>query len=207
MNIAFSIETLTSGCEVDETWAATFEQRWVCKDCRKLDRRCRGNGYDVVLSTRPRYGAMDWAVGPVGTYSLIHRSFAELLTAGVTHDLVFGRVFLGDGVELKDYATYLGQKPIPIRGTSGSYRRQCKDCGSFIYSAGYSWYVARHALRALELYELDAGRLLVVDEARLKRIDRKRWKGIRIQKLPLVDEPQDGIAEFPDNWYYRGVPS
>ena len=62
----------------------------------------------------------------------------------------------------------------------------------------------RSALRSLDVYESGFGSGLFVKEHILARIDRKRWKGIQVGKLPVIDEPQDGIAEFPENWYHRG---
>lgn len=204
METVFDIGPNSSGHETDGNWSAEFESRWLCPECRCLDHALREREFDIVLASRPRQAALEWARGPLGIYSLIRRDFAELVLRDAADEFALGRVFLSGGKSLPDYATYLGKLPQPIRGGPDSRRRWCSTCGSFIYTPTIPWYVLREGVSGPPVCQSGFGAGLLMRSEVAERIDRKRWKGLRTHKLPVLDEPQDGIADFPENWYYRG---
>jgi hypothetical protein len=149
--------------------------------------------------------ALSYAFPPL--VCIVQRAFLESFGDSVKSNLTIGSVFLKNGELISDYVACLGKKPIVIRGgVRYSKSRVCGECGSFRYSAYGTpdTYLLKSSLTELMLYQEAASSGLVVNEELRNRIDKKRWKGFTIQKLPVLDEPRDGIENFPENYYYRG---
>lgn len=198
-DILYEVEPSGYGCETDPTWVRGFEEDSVCPDCRRFRGVLRSTGYSVHLTKRPRQAALNWAIGPRGIYDLIRRDFCEMLLDGVKHDLRLGRVFLANGQELVGYATYIGKVPLVIRGGPKSYCRVCAVCESFIYSPATPEGVCRSSLREQGVYQ-SAGGGLILEKSVFLRIETRRWKGLKVNRLPVLDKALDGLTEFPTNW-------
>ena len=189
-------------CIPSPSWLREFESKWACPKCGKLDRSVYDTGYDIVLETPPRPGALGWALSPLRMYRLINRGFACALLNDRSHDVVLGRVFACDGSERWNYATYIGRTPLAVRGGPASKRDVCDNCGTLCYYPLQSWYVLQASLSSQDVYQgIGISEDLIVSDSVFRSIDRKRWKGLQIHKLPVLDEPQDGIRNFPENWY------
>ena len=116
----------------------------------------------------------------------------------VNEYLETGSVFLSDGTLLDNLITFIGSRRIPLRGSDKSkYRGQCKKCGRYRYIPDYPWYVLEESYFEQPIYQPWGLNGLIVNEELYSRIEKGKWKGIYITKLPVVDEPKDGIDEIP----------
>ena len=113
--------------------------------------------------------------------------------------LVLGKVLNIDGEPYEDFVTFTAPYALPIRGGRSSSRGVCETCGQLGYYPlphGYE-YIARESLRPGRLLYACSLYLLVLNEELLDRIDLKTCKKLRITELPVKNEPEDGIADFP----------
>ena len=60
----------------------------------------------------------------------------------------------------------------------------CELCGTYLYLPKYPWYIMRGSLFGQPLYESWGSSSLVVTEELCSRIEKGKWKGIYITKLP-----------------------
>jgi hypothetical protein len=185
-------------CDADDTWYREFDATHRCARCHALKGRLRLRGIDVLLQRPPDIAALNYVSR--AEVELARRDFLELFAHEAQTYLKLGRVLLKDGSPCDEYATYIAEKPLILRGGAKSHSWTCDVCGTFRYRPGLDWYVIRASLTGQPLYECEFGGLIVTAELR-NRIERGRWKGIYVTKIPVVDEPQDGIAEFPENYY------
>ncbi len=85
-------------------------------------------------------------------------------------------------------------------GCDGSANR-CPQCGRYRYSPANDLYVLSSCLTGQPIYEAWLFAALIITLELRARIKPGIWKGIGIMKLPVLDEPQDGITDFPEDWY------
>ncbi|HPD32243.1 MAG TPA: hypothetical protein PLL20_19790 [Phycisphaerae bacterium] len=188
-------------CHPAKGWFADFESAFMCPECWALDLGLRSKGVDVWLEEKPPRYAIN-SVRPPGV-GIAQVDFLSLFKDEVSRLLVLGRVFDQDGAEIEGLVTFVAHRPLPLRGGHQSTHSFCPKCGRFRYSAANDWYVVKNSLTGAPLYECRMGGLVVTEDL-YRRVDRKAWKGIYVTKVPVKDEPEDGITDFPENYYYRG---
>ena len=132
--------------------------------------------------------------------------FLDLFAEEVNKYLKLGKVFASDGTEIEGYVTFVGEKCLPLRGGEKSkYFGKCKVCGQIRYWPAYPWYILRDNLFDQPLFESWGLNGLIITEELKSRIEKGKWKGIYITKLPVLDEPRDGIEDFPKDFDGTGV--
>jgi hypothetical protein len=187
-----------SHCETAHNWNNGFRERHMCPGCSALDRAFRRCSLDIPLEYPPDISAVNFAYLPY--VGIIRMDFLCLFEDEIDDHLSLGRVLSKTRKPIPGFATYIGRKPLAIRGGPESSGRTCERCGRFVYSPLGEQYVMRDALTGQPLYEGDRASLVVTKEL-ASRIQRGRWKGIYVSDLPIRDEPLDGIEEFPENYY------
>jgi hypothetical protein len=189
-----------SVCECDDGWAESFQAGSECPGCGALAAERQAGPIDVRVKRKPDISALNFA-SPVLVH-IARTDFLKLFQEEVDRHLLVGRVCNTSGRQIRGFATYFGRRPLMIRGGPKSTRRYCGECGQFVYYPLGKWYVMRESLTGQGLYEGcgPGGGLVITAELR-ERIERGKWKGIWITKLPIRDEPLDGIEKFPENYY------
>lgn len=185
-------------CELDPVWRRQFPAEHACPGCGALEVEVLRKGVTVKLEELPpRYALL-------GTeFSGVDVSDADFLNlfCDATSCLNLGQVLGPNGVPIQRLVSFSSENLIAMRGGPNFYSRFCQSCGCFRYTPNQSYWIARQSLTGAPLYQCEWGGLVVSEEL-AKRIDRKKWKGIFVVKLPVLDEPLDGIDPFPENYFY-----
>lgn len=134
----------------DSDWCQRILAVRGCQTCPHVDPRLRSGSIDLVLSEKPGKAPMERISKPRINFGL--RRFLALFEPELSRSLHLGRVFMTDGTELEDYATFIAGKPLPIRGTPPSVAGWC-DCGRIRYYPGGEWYVVGNSLTGQPVYE------------------------------------------------------
>jgi len=193
----YRIHTKSRSCDADKFWLKEFCANHVCPGygCGEIFPEARKRAIDIRLKEPPDISAVNVAEPP--GVCIARRDFLALFGDEVCKYLKLGRVFLGDNTLLHGFVTFLGDRQILLRGAHNSRSSgRCKICGQVRYWPAYPWYIVKDCLRGQPLYEswpLDG---LIITEELKARIEKGRWKGIYITKLPVLDEPRDGIPEL-----------
>ena len=144
-----------------------------------------------------------------GNVSFARKDFLELFSEEVKEYLTLGSVYTAGGKKLEKFATFMGKERLLIRGDpapkppiqkSGEKPvffltccNPCSLCGHPRYIPFYPYYLLKEYLTGQPVYESGGTKSLVINEELCQRIDRKKWKGIYITKLPVIDKPKDEI--------------
>lgn len=186
--------------EAEDAWYEQYHIAHDCPGCPRMDRRLRQTGVDVRLADRPEPAAVN-AVSRT-EIQFARKDFLDLFASEVDAWLKLGRVLGPDGKPYDEYATFIAEKPLVLRGGPASTRRTCEVCGCFRYlpMPHTDWHVTTDSLTGQPIYECEYHGMIVTEELHA-RIERGRWKGIYISKIPVLDEPLDGIAKFPERYY------
>ncbi|MBW7905420.1 MAG: hypothetical protein LC135_02895 [Phycisphaerae bacterium] len=199
----FALGPKGDGVEVVPESARDFDVH-VCPGCKRLARHVREQGFDIVVERTPPYGALGWAETPRDTITLISRAFADYLFRSFTHDIRLGRVMLANGRPLEDWATCIGRTPTLLRGGHMSVYKPCDQCGTRCYHPRNELYVLRQSLPEYDITEEGYWGGLLVRERVLAQIDRKKWKGLKIDPRPVRERPEDNVGDISADWYYAG---
>lgn len=186
-------------CHPDDRWLAAMKADCICPGygCNEIYPHLRSQGVDVCVEERPDIAAINCVSMP--GVSIARRDFLDLFADEVSKYLKLGRVFTSDGELLDGYVTFIGQRRLLLRGGAQSrFFGVCKTCGHARYWPGYPWYVLRGSFVEQPLYESCGVNGLIVTEELKGRIEKGKWKGIRITKLPIVDKAKDGIKEMTE---------
>lgn len=185
-------------CRPPKEWWEEFRGRNMCRGCGVLHADLRRRSLAARVEETPDASAIN-SVNPPGI-GIIRADFLELFRAEAQKHLHLGPVLDAAGNILSRFLTFVGERPLPVRGESDSDRRSCEVCGRFVYWPSGDWYVMRSSLTNQTVYETSTEDLAVTEAIR-KRIVPGKWKGMWITKLPVRDEPLDGIENFPENYY------
>jgi hypothetical protein len=195
-HILFRLHTKCDSEEiVDPDWLNDFSSQYVCPGCKNIYNNVRQSSMDIVLRKRPSVAALDVLPPDI---NIARRDFMDLFFPEASRFLKIGKVIFKDGTILNDFVTFSGDRRIPLRGDSGSRLNDtCTLCGYIRYWPQYPWYVLSKDYFEQPIYESWSLNGLVVSSELKDRIVKGKWKGIYITKLPIIDEPRDGI-ELPD---------
>jgi len=134
------------------------------------------------------------ALGGPGDICVVYHPFLDILGEQAVDAFYFGNVLDPGGNRLEDFRTYRAKDNfIFLRGNRESdYRGRCKACGQRRrYFPGGKSYVLSRDLGAHAIYGTHMG--LLVNEEVFGRIGGKRWPGLGVEKIPVLDEPRDGL--------------
>jgi len=200
--------------------AAAIERGLLCAECKSRLPQTAGLPVDVQVSERVTPTPFGHIIG-VCLYARVE--FVEALEAtgedllegcGVGqlvlptgHELLkdfgVGKLILPNGVVDPRYVTLSPKQVVVIRGgpQSGS-RTYCGTCGWFRYFP-MPW-ESRHLIKGTfdesrRLHASDLGDFVVRPEI-WEQIPAVFKKRIRAWPLPVKDEPEDGITDFPPVW-------
>jgi len=192
-------------CSPEESWLENIIEKHACTLCKRLYPELRKNSIDVWVEEQPDISAVNSVHPP--RIGIARRDFLHLFTEEVKQYLKLGEVFDRNGLLIERFATFVSEKHMILRGSEKSRLRICEKCGGYIYTSIYPWYVIKESVFNRSIYEswpLDG---LVVTEELKNRIEKGKWKGIYITKLPVVDEPRDGFIIPPDAIYPKRITS
>ncbi|UCC31769.1 MAG: hypothetical protein JSU86_05730 [Phycisphaerales bacterium] len=188
-------------CDVDREWYEFIWRKRECPGCFTMYADQRTQPVDVVVEGRPSRAVTSYARGPM--IGLIRNDFLKLLGEEAQRWLHIGRVFDSKTRLIREWSTFIGERPIEIRGGPDSYGRLCEECGRYLYTEGEDpklMHIHRASLSDQPIYEANAAALLLTPGL-YERIRGKKWKGVWITRLPVYDGPLDGIDPFPENYY------
>jgi hypothetical protein len=170
-------------------------QGWLCSGC--LDPKPGVHAVDVCLQDRvPRDKPMNlvhgWGVG------LIHRELLDLLGDDIVEqDLYIGRIVGARGNVVTDWVTFRGRRGVIVRGSSDDAAcRVCDQCGRNIYYAGGKRYLYPAPPCDATIFESHLSGLVVPPKV-YERVATKKWRRLGIDKLPVLDQPTDGLGVIP----------
>lgn len=183
-------------CDSYKPWAREMAQKCICRDCRGMRPEWLGKIPNVYLTTTPRKAVLSTIFRL--DINIARIDFLQLFREEVEKYLKLGEVYSGDGKFLDGYVTFTAIRRLVIRGGPKSdYLNVCNICGRYKYLAQYPFSILRAGYFERPIYVPWPESGLVLNETLFSRIDRKKWKGISIFELPILDEPQDGITEIP----------
>lgn len=183
-------------------WYKQTLDMYGCKLCRDLRPEYLGRVFDAYFR---------WPLGREALTTMLlsinvaRVDFLSLFGDAVQQHLQLGKVYLGDGTPQNDFVTFTAKRRLVIRGSRrSSYAGMCPACGRHKYIAFYPFYTLRAGYWKQPLYVPWREKGLVVSQELFSRIDRRKWKGISIFELPIVDEPRDGIDALPKDYVIGG---
>jgi hypothetical protein len=128
---------------------------------------------------------------------LVHQDLLEQLnSADVDRDLYLGRVYNRHGQECADWRTFHGRRKVIVRGSKEGSYRTCEECGRNIYFAKGKQYLCPAPPEDACIYGSDESGL-VVSLHTAEKVRARRWRKVRIERLPIVEVPPDGFGPLP----------
>jgi hypothetical protein len=151
---------------------------------------------NVCLQERsPRDKPLNFLFGP--GIGLIHRELIDLIGEDIVRrDLYLGRVTDCDDKLVADWMTFRGRQGIIVRGSKEAECRACKRCGRNLYYAAGRRYLYPAPSPDATIFESHLFGLVVPASVH-ERVATKRWRMLGVDKLPVVDEPVDGLGVLP----------
>ena len=160
---------------------------WLCPGCKCVKPKL--SLPIVELSYVPKFPLNIIAGAGIG---LISVDFINVLgQREVDAALSLGEAYDSKGKRLSNLRTYRGNSTLFLRGNRKSQYRSCDECGRFLYHPSGELYVTSKSLTDKSIYNSQLQ--LLVDYALYKHIQLKKWKGLGIHKLPVVDKSEDGL--------------
>ena len=159
----------------------------------------RQRPFNVCLEAEPGPAALHVA-SRVFT-NVASRSFLRLFEPELSDNFHLGEVRTAENQVVESFQTVVSPNPLVIRGGPKSRWNRCDICGRFRYLPAGDLYVLKRDLTSTNIYDAFVqGEGLVLTPEYRNRIERGQWKGLTIGRVPVLDEPQDGIDEFPDDY-------
>jgi hypothetical protein len=177
-----------------------------CSECHSTRTESIQESIDVFIDSKPSSAALGVVYPP--WINIARVDFLELFEPHLETYMKIGKVLSSDGVILNKYVTYFGNRRLIVRGSKKSdYLGVCPNCHRHRYLASYPFYTLQAGYFEQPIYVPWPKRGLVVNKELFSRIDRKKWKGISIFELPILDEPRDGIDALPKDLVIGEKPS
>jgi len=128
---------------------------------------------------------------------LMHTSLLEIIGDDLaTRDLYLGKVTNCSGKLVTDWVTFRGRRRIIIRGIKEAGYRSCTLCGRNHYYAAGKRYLYPAPPSDATIYGSDLNGLVVPPEV-YERVMTKKWRQLGVDRLPVVDDPPDGLGIIP----------
>jgi hypothetical protein len=124
----------------------------------------------------------------------------------IRKDLFLGKLYGPDGNLIEDWVTFRGRGKLIVRGSKRAGFRQCDKCGRNAYYAEGSRYLYPAPPKDVLLFESHLYGLVICQKL-FETIDiaawKKRYRRLRVDKLPVLATPKDGFTELTSFW--RGL--
>jgi hypothetical protein len=126
---------------------------------------------------------------------LIRRDALPVLgERNVSEQLVLGRVFNKFGQEIENWATFRARMRLIVRGTKNVGFRKCDLCGRSIYFAMGKRYLCPMPKEPERLFESHLRGLVLPEKIYITaESEIKKWRGIQLDRLSVLDLPRDGL--------------
>jgi hypothetical protein len=170
----------------DPDWREHFLDRFG-HPCGHFDFRTKLD--DLVLSDVGANGALSF-VSP-GPGNLVHTDLLNALQIGC-ESFHFGNVHLTGGREAANLRTYEAVSHVWLRGGPKSYCYRCKTCQQLIYDPMGEWYCINDDVPSEPVFGTHYGGI-VVSEEYYSGLSGRRWKGVNVARLPVLNDPIDGF--------------
>jgi len=188
--------------DFDKAWLASYRTRYHCPGCGYRKREFAGSPVDAVLTEEPPKVPMN-SLFPVHA-GVAQESFIELFFDVGRQYLRLGRVLAPSGRPYVGFVTYTAAFALVPRGGPKSAGNPCELCGRLRYYPNPpsldKRYLTPHCLTSGQLFYLSRTCSLIMTENVLQRVDLRTRKKLRVNGLPIRDEPLDGLKEFPSFW-------
>ena len=184
-------------CDPYKQWLREyFIPNYGCVKCLHPRPEYTFSPLDVYLCDKPSKACLNVVFPP--WISIARLEFLELFRDEVQKYLRLGKVYIGDDRLLEDFVTFTADRLLPIRGSRKSlYNGRCDNCGRIRYISEYPFYITRASLFDCPIFVPWGMCGLILTEELMSRVDKCKWKGISIFKLPVIDEPRDGVDDLP----------
>ena len=192
----YLIHTKDQSCYPEGIGVKNLSKKRDCSECMYVHPDERNSGLDLVVRKRPKKVALNYIYPPSACF--VNVEFLSLFSDEINELFNLGKVYLGDGTLLEDYVSFTGKKRTLVRGSEKSFYRICSECNRIRYHADYPWYILESSIPETSITEGWPKQGFVINQELRGRIDKSKWKGIYISKLPVLEEPKDGIKTFPD---------
>jgi len=177
-----------SHSRAEYNWKHTMYQKYFCSECRLYKDDMHKEVMDICLRDNPGIAALN-VIFNLGFY-FARRDFLDIFGDEVDKCLKLGQVFDREGRQLEEYVTYTADIRILLRGQKQSkHYGICNQCGAQKYVAKYPWYIIESSLLGRSIYVSWVKSGLIVTEELVKQVDRKKFKGIDVFKIPILPEP------------------
>jgi hypothetical protein len=182
-------------CYATKDSRAEALRTWLCPGCASPKPGVKG--IDVWLQERaPRDKPLNLVFGcGIG---LIHKELLNLVGHEIVErDLYIGRVMGDRGNEIADWVTFRGRCGVIVRGSKDAANRVCQDCGRNVYFAIGKRYLYPAPPAAATVFQSYHG--LVVPPAVQERVAARKWRMLRMEELPVLEQPTDGLGVLSFN--------
>jgi len=170
------------------------KRTWICPGCGSPKPGVKA--VDVWIQDRaPRGKPLNilW----LGGIGLIHNELLECVDPTVVQrDLYLGKVIGDRGNQIQDWFTFRGRREVIVRGNKQASFRICDVCRRVLYFSMGKQYLSPAPLADATVFETHPGGLLVPEDI-YQRVKLKKWRAVGIEKLPVLDEPLDGLGSLP----------
>jgi hypothetical protein len=176
----------------DRAWEEAARATWRCPGCA-----CPKPGQTAitaVLSGRGRRHAHLNIIFSMVGWVIAHIELLDAIGPQlVARNFHVGGVGLADGTKLDDYRTLHGRHACCyLRGGPQSQLRSCDVCGRLLYRPLGDLYLLP-CDRGSSLYQSQHGNLLVAASVYEARLRDRKWRGMRSDPIPVLDEPRDEL--------------
>jgi len=183
-------------------WWKQYRHAYRCPECGKEQKERSHLPINVLLIDEPTPGALVMGLSPLKA-CIARRDFIDLFADAAKDYLLFGNVQDMAGNEYPEYITYTARRILPFRGKAESILGYCNTCGRIRY------YPMPYEYEYICTKDIVPGRLLytnnlvplIVSEPLLDRLDLKTRKKLKIKKILVKHEAEDGLDRFPDPFF------
>lgn len=166
---------------------------WVCAECHSL---LPGHRLQDVRLRHTKLGAEPLMPSFNFGHQVVRRTFLEQLCAGkIDRDFEWATVFTPEGEPFEDWLIARARHQIEVRGEEDVSCDFCPTCGRTRYFASDRSYLYPAPREDIDIF--GAGSSLVVTDRILQRIQSQIWPKLLVMKLPVAEEPLDGLGEIP----------
>ncbi len=190
MYIGLQSQTMVP-CDLTDVAYEHARHTWLCTGCCVPKPGIQA--VDVYLQETPRDKPLNFVNG-CGVNVVFTEFLEKLPQDAVQSDLYLGNVFGPNGKQLTDWRTFRGRRRIIVRGSKKAGHRQCVNCGRDVYFAMGQRFLYPEPPKDVTLIESDLG--LVLPQEIFAKSVIGRWPKLRIDMLPVLDMPRDGLGEL-----------
>lgn len=175
-------------------WLDRHEKELFCDDCYQplFDNR----PIDVCLKKRFERVPLSKLSGLSVGYA--HVEFLEQFGWRLIEDHFYlGRLLDAKEQPMGEYRTFKGKGGrLLLRGEISEAEEYCRVClrNTYVALPMESHYVVGEALSGAPIYESDWHQLVITEDL-LAKIDQKKWPDLEIIKLPVLENPLDGLPK------------